>query len=201
MAHSGTPAPQYRLNRTKSSFWKVVGILVLVGVVGFNLLIFAGMFGAMGGGKADRHAIHEQTRQSGGQDKIAVITVEGVIMETEGSLFSPSQNPVELVRDGLRHARSDADVKAVILEVNSPGGGITASDLIHHEIVEFRKQMVAAVRDFTDGKTAIGTGDLAIPAKVCSFQAIVPKTVDWKAHEVKPVWETPGPVLEPSYNV
>jgi len=36
---------------------------------------------------------------------------------------------------------------------------------------------------------------------VCSFQAIVPKTVDWKAYDVKPVWETPGPVLEPSYDV
>src|SRR6185295_19321573 len=52
-----------------------------------------------------------------------------------------------------------------------------ASDLA---VVEFRRQMVAAVRDFIDGKPAIGAGDLAIPAKVCSFQAIVPKTVDWK---------------------
>ena len=73
-----------------------------------------------------------------------------------------------------------------------------ASDLA---VVEFRKQMVAAVRDFADGKPAIGTGDLAVPARVCSFQAIVPKTVDWKAYDVKPVWETPGPVLEPSYDV
>ncbi len=73
-----------------------------------------------------------------------------------------------------------------------------ASDLA---IVEFRKQMVAAAKDFAAGKPAIGTGELAIPAKVCSFQAIVPKAVDWKAHDVKPVWETPGPVLEPSYNI
>ena len=73
-----------------------------------------------------------------------------------------------------------------------------ASDLA---IVEFRRQMVDAVRDFAAGKPAIGTGDNAIPAKVCAFQAIVPKTVDWKAHEVKPVWETPGQALEPSYDV
>jgi phthalate 4,5-dioxygenase oxygenase subunit len=73
-----------------------------------------------------------------------------------------------------------------------------ASDLA---VVEFRRQMVAAVRDFVGGKPAIGTGDLAIPAKVCSFQAIVPKTVDWKAYDVRPVWETPGPVLGPSYDV
>ena len=73
-----------------------------------------------------------------------------------------------------------------------------ASDLA---VVEFRKQMVQAVRDFAAGRPAIGTGDNAIPRSVCSFQAIVPKTVDWKAYDVKPVWETPGPVLEPSYDV
>jgi len=73
-----------------------------------------------------------------------------------------------------------------------------ASDLA---VVEFRRQMVEAVRKFAGGAPAIGTGEDAIPAKVCAYQAIVPKTVDWRQYEVKPVWETPGPVLEPSYDV
>jgi phthalate 4,5-dioxygenase oxygenase subunit len=73
-----------------------------------------------------------------------------------------------------------------------------ASDLA---VVEFRKQMVEAVREFVAGKPAIGTGDNAVTIKVCSFQAIIPKTTDWRQHDVKPVWETPGPVLEPSYEV
>jgi phthalate 4,5-dioxygenase oxygenase subunit len=73
-----------------------------------------------------------------------------------------------------------------------------ASDLA---VVEFRRQMVEAVRAFAGGAPAIGTGDDAIPAKVCAYQAIVPKSVDWRRYEVKPVWETPGPVLEPSYDV
>jgi len=73
-----------------------------------------------------------------------------------------------------------------------------ASDLA---VVEFRRQMVEAVRAFAGGAPAIGTGEDAIPAKVCAYQAIVPKTVDWRRHEIKPVWETPGPVLEPSYDV
>ena len=73
-----------------------------------------------------------------------------------------------------------------------------ASDLA---VVEFRRQMVEAVRDFMAGKSAIGTGENAATPRVCSFQAIVPKTIDWKQYEAKPVWETPGPVLEPSYDV
>ncbi len=73
-----------------------------------------------------------------------------------------------------------------------------ASDLA---IVEFRRQMLAAVRDFEAGAPAIGTGALAIPVSVCAFQAIVPKTTDWRAHPTRPVGGEPGAALEPSYSV
>jgi len=72
-----------------------------------------------------------------------------------------------------------------------------ASDLA---IVEFRKQMVEAARAFQAGAPAIGTGDAAIPPAVCSFQAIVPKTTDWRVFEARYVWDAAGPVLEPSYS-
>ena len=72
-----------------------------------------------------------------------------------------------------------------------------ASDLA---IVEFRKQMVEAVRAFQAGAPAIGTGDAGVPASVCAFQAIVPKATDWRAFEARYVWDTSGPALEPSYS-
>jgi phthalate 4,5-dioxygenase oxygenase subunit len=59
-----------------------------------------------------------------------------------------------------------------------------ASDLA---VVEFRKQMLAALRAFEQGQGAIGTGDMAIPTDVCSFQAIIPKTTDWREFSVHPV--------------
>ena len=49
-------------------------------------------------------------------------------------------------------------------------------------IVEFRRQMLEAVKVFRDGGPAIGTGDDRIPSSVCSFQAIIPKVTDWRAH-------------------
>lgn len=61
-----------------------------------------------------------------------------------------------------------------------------ASDLA---VVELRKRMLAAVRDFQNGKTAIGTGELTVPASVCSFQAIVPKETDWRAFPAHYVWD------------
>ncbi|MBY4597613.1 Rieske 2Fe-2S domain-containing protein [Ottowia caeni] len=76
-----------------------------------------------------------------------------------------------------------------------------ASDLA---IVEFRKQMLEAVRAVEAGKPAIGTGDAAIPNSVCAYQAVVPKTIDWRAHDVRYVWldEASHPSeTEPSYSV
>lgn len=76
-----------------------------------------------------------------------------------------------------------------------------ASDLA---IVEFRKQMIDAVRAFQQGGPAIGTGELAIPRSVCSFQAIVPKTTDWRDFAVRPVLAggaDNSDEMEPSYSV
>ena len=72
-----------------------------------------------------------------------------------------------------------------------------ASDLA---IVEFRKQMVEAVRAFQAGAPAIGTADAAIPTSVCAFQAIVPKSTDWRVFDTHYVWDASGPALEPSYS-
>jgi len=59
-----------------------------------------------------------------------------------------------------------------------------ASDLA---IVEFRRQMVDAVREVQQGKPAIGTGEQRIPASICSFQSIIPKTTDWRDFAAQPV--------------
>ena len=72
-----------------------------------------------------------------------------------------------------------------------------ASDLA---IVEFRQQMIAAVKAFQAGAMAIGTGDTRIPSTVCAFQAIVPKTRDWRAYTASYVWDANEPALEPSYS-
>jgi phthalate 4,5-dioxygenase oxygenase subunit len=73
-----------------------------------------------------------------------------------------------------------------------------ASDLA---IVEFRKQMLDAVRAFQSGAPAIGTGATRIPASVCAFQAIVPKSTDWRAFSTSYVWDSRAAPLEPSYSL
>ena len=75
-----------------------------------------------------------------------------------------------------------------------------ASDMA---IVEFRKQMIEAVRAFQQSGTAIGAGDLSVSDSVCSFQGVIPKTMDWRQYEAKYVWtaEEDSPELDTSYSV
>jgi phthalate 4,5-dioxygenase oxygenase subunit len=61
-----------------------------------------------------------------------------------------------------------------------------ASDLA---VVEFRKQMLDAVRSFEAGAPAIGTGSSAIPTEVCSYQRVIPKAQDWREVPVRHVWD------------
>lgn len=74
-------------------------------------------------------------------DKIAVIDVSGVIRNSPGGgLFSQGEHPVSLLLEQLDKARRDRKVKAVILRINSPGGTVVASELMHDEIEYFKKK-------------------------------------------------------------
>ena len=52
---------------------------------------------------------------------------------------------------------------------------------------KFRRQMVEAVQSFMRGEPPIGVGPLRIPSEMCSYQAIVPKEVDWRDYTATPV--------------
>ena len=67
-------------------------------------------------------------------------------------------------------------------------------------IVEFRRQMVDAVRAVQAGAAAIGTGAARVSPEVCAFQAIVPKATDWRVFPCTHVWNEARPALEPSYS-
>ncbi|MFJ1321633.1 signal peptide peptidase SppA [Capnocytophaga canis] len=65
------------------------------------------------------------------KDKIAVIYAEGEIMYGSGSSKIVGDKTIV---ESLRKAVKNNDVKAIVLRVNSPGGSVLASELIHREI-------------------------------------------------------------------
>jgi protease-4 len=74
---------------------------------------------------------------SGFGDKIAVVDLEGVIVDPKG------------VVQNLKHYADDDSVKAIILHVNTPGGGVAASQEIYREVKRIRdekkKRIVAQI--------------------------------------------------------
>ena len=74
-------------------------------------------------------------------NKVAIIDVEGVILnaKTGGGLLGGGDNPVSLFRERLDAAADDKRVKAVVVRINSPGGAVTASDIMYQDLCNFRK--------------------------------------------------------------
>ena len=84
--------------------------------------------------------------------KVAIIDIDGVIAnERERDFFGAGENPVSLFVEKLDKAEEDSAVKAVILRINSPGGGVTASDIMYQRLMRFRQRcripVVALIED------------------------------------------------------
>lgn len=131
--------------KKQGSFAKgcLVTILVLaaLGVLCFVALIGAVVLSAMAGrGEAKTGAVQLREMQVSGPSgapKVAVIPVQGVIYG--GASPGRELTPVTLTAARLERAARDSRVKGVLLQVDSPGGGITASDILHRRIQQFRK--------------------------------------------------------------
>jgi protease-4 len=90
--------------------------------------------------------LREFTLEGKGKGKVLVIPVEGVISDVpERGFLRPRPSMVQEIVSQLRMAEQDKEVRAVLLKIDSPGGSTTASDILYHEIMEFKKRTQAKV--------------------------------------------------------
>lgn len=74
-------------------------------------------------------------------DRIAMIEVSGVIADARRpGLIASGENPIARLTEALHKAEHDRGVKAVILRINSPGGGVNASDIMYCAVRDFRQR-------------------------------------------------------------
>jgi protease IV len=72
-------------------------------------------------------------------DQIAMITVSGLIANGKSrGLLSTGTNPVSDFRETLDAIARDPSIKAVVLRINSPGGTVTASSMMYHDLLAFK---------------------------------------------------------------
>jgi len=93
----------------------VLGISLLV-----NLFLLAGRSALTTSTRVEERYFSHNER---GKDKVAIITVEGTILDGRG-----------FVKRQIERAAKDKSVKAVVLRVNSPGGTVSGSDFIYHHL-------------------------------------------------------------------
>jgi protease-4 len=97
--------------------------------------------------------------------RIAVVDISGILMNaSEPKLFSEGEHVVSLLVEKLTAAAEDSRVKAVVLRINSPGGSVTASDILYQEIKAFKKKTGKPVVAYFQDVAASGGYYLACAA-------------------------------------
>lgn len=104
------------------TFFRVVAIFILVSSLLTNFFLFSGR--AWNSRSAQQNAIQEgDVHQT-----VAVIPVNGVILQATADRFNRYMNLAE----------RDPNVKAIVIEVETPGGAVTPSDEMYHRIDQFK---------------------------------------------------------------
>ena len=88
--------------------------------------------------------------------RVAIVDVDGLLVDQNlrgyGSL---GENPVALFREKLNAIEADPSVQAAVLRIDSPGGGVTACDIMRRDLVAFKARrdipVVACLMDVATG--------------------------------------------------
>lgn len=72
--------------------------------------------------------------------KILLIDVDGILLDgRKPSLLGEGEHPVSTFVEKLNKAADDPSIQAVILRINSPGGAVTAADIMYQELQLYKK--------------------------------------------------------------
>lgn len=131
------------MNKTAFGCITIALVVALVVSIGVNVLQSFALLGTMAGGalpsqpepkeKLGQKIVEDG--KTGVADKIVHIDLEGIISSADlGGLFSSSMPNVGTIKRALEQAVADANVKAIVLRINSPGGEVTASDILYNAV-------------------------------------------------------------------
>ncbi len=149
----------------------------------FLIVFFVGIIAGVSGfaaatqddGPVQTHVAHE-----GGSSTVAVLNISGVI---DGGNASYAEQAINSILE-------EKKVRAVVLRVNSPGGGVTASDEIWHNIQRLKKAKLPLIASY-GGVAASGgyyiscnadhilaqettiTGSIGVIANIMTFQHLL----------------------------
>jgi protease-4 len=144
------PPPTYpppREGRSASFFVAIfLGILLMVsGALNVLLLVIsvgsfasAGLGGLSGEEDGGAFDVVRVGGESGASVKVLRIPINGAIAEAQNPVLGASGGTVTQVRRALRYAEGDGSIGGILLDIDSPGGGVTDSDEIYRMLKRYR---------------------------------------------------------------
>jgi len=160
--------PRYGPPPRKGRGWKIVSLVL-------GLLLVFSLLGNVQHWAFSLIRVAAPTRTSGPRleetfiedndstNKIVVISVEGII--TSQAFDRTGYDMVKLIREQLKRAEREDEVKAVLLKVNSPGGEVLASDEINRALADFQQKSGKPVVAAMDGLAASGGYYVSVPCR------------------------------------
>lgn len=109
--------------------------------------------------------LREFTLQGKADEKILLLSVDGGISDKEKvGLLRPKPSMLQEFISQLHKAERDETIKAVLLKINSPGGTVTASDIIYNELMRFKEKTGAMIIVSMMDLAASGGYYISLPA-------------------------------------
>ena len=125
-------------------------LLLLLALASEGCIVPLGSLALLGG----RRPLEETTVEGTGRAKVLLIDISNVITDTPSKRafgLVEEESTIERVESELKRADDDKRIKAIVLRINSPGGGVTASDVLYSDLVRFKRKhdvpVVAALGD------------------------------------------------------
>jgi len=140
--------------------------------------------------------LQEKVIEGEGPGKVLITDISGVLAydgEDRPGRFKEHISLVARVKEELDKAAEDKEVKALILRIYSPGGTVSASDLLHYEIQKFKEEKevkvvacfmglatsggyyVATAADYIIAQPTTLTGSIGVIALKFNIQGLMEK--------------------------
>ncbi len=115
----------------KNKWFSAIMIIFLLAILSF---IVSGFISVFLGGEA-----------SGGN--VAIIPIKGVIIVDNLKIFGQQVSSSSSIIDSIKKANKNPEIKAIVFEINSPGGSAVASEEIANTIKKTNKTTIAWIRE------------------------------------------------------
>ena len=156
----------------------------------FGLLLNISTTSLTGDAEDEFPEFTERWSYGDGDVKAVRISVTGLIFRESGGGFFPRRyDKVESILRQIRAARNDLTVRAIILEVDSPGGAITPSDEIYQALMNFKqseegRKVIVHMKDLaaSGGYYVAMAGDwlVAEPTAIVGSIGVIMQALNWK---------------------